>query len=295
MPRIVVRKSYRCQPGKRRELLAALQRVDAAAAEAGWPRGRYLFVETKSPGEPDVEVEFTFESYSEMEQLERRLREHLGRASRDPAAAIGSAGQEFLLEPSSTRYLLLLEDAAGAATVRRTVTGQPAATPAVGGLPGGMAAGTRTAGEPASATGTAGPMGGAGPVRPVVPMPGVMPVSPAPARPPAPVQPAIQRRGPGSAGAPAFPAPPAAKRTPEPEPDPVPDLEPDSGDEEFEDFEAQIDVPPDPYAHLTPAEKRLRQLADARAALSRAEDATNVSPEQRARARQATRRGPQTD
>ncbi|MDQ3699767.1 MAG: hypothetical protein M3442_02480 [Chloroflexota bacterium] len=106
MPRIVVRKGYRCLPGKRRELLAALQRVDAAATAAGWPRGRYLFVETKSPGEPDLEVEFTFDSYAELEQLERRLREHLGRVARD----VGSAGQELLLEPSATRHLLLLDE-----------------------------------------------------------------------------------------------------------------------------------------------------------------------------------------
>ncbi len=108
MPKVVVRKGYRCLPGKRRELFGALQRVDAVATAAGWPRGRYLFVETKAPGEPDLEVEFTFESYAEMEQLERRLREHMARAARD----VGSAGQEFLLEPSATRYLLLLEDAA---------------------------------------------------------------------------------------------------------------------------------------------------------------------------------------
>lgn len=108
MPRIVVRKGYRCLPGKRRELLAALQRVDAAATAAGWPRGRYLFVETKSPGEPDLEVEFTFDTYAEMEQLERRLREHLGRVARD----VGSAGQELLLEPSATRHLLLLDEPA---------------------------------------------------------------------------------------------------------------------------------------------------------------------------------------
>ena len=106
MPRIIVRKGYRCLPGKRREVLAALQRVDEAAAGAGWPRGRYLFVETRAPGEPDLEVEFAFESYAEMERLERRLREHLARAAREVALA----GQEHLLEPSATRHLLLLDE-----------------------------------------------------------------------------------------------------------------------------------------------------------------------------------------
>lgn len=129
MPKVVVRKGYRCLPGKRRELLAALQRVDAVAAEAGWPRGRYLFVETKAPGEPDLEVEFTFESYTEMEQRERRLREYLGRVTREagsggPAGGVGSAGQEYLLEPSAKRYLLLLDEASMAAPAA-----QPQPTP----------------------------------------------------------------------------------------------------------------------------------------------------------------------
>jgi hypothetical protein len=112
MPRVVVRKAYCCRPGKRREVLAALQRVDEAGAASGWPRGRYVFVETRAPGEPDLEVEFTFESYAEMERLERRLREHLARTARDHA---GPAGQEqlldLLLEPSATRYLILLDSA----------------------------------------------------------------------------------------------------------------------------------------------------------------------------------------
>lgn len=106
MPKVVVRKGYRCQPGKRREVLTALQRIDAAAAEVGYPRGRYLLVETRAPGEPDLEVEFTFESYAEMEQLERRMREHVARYMRDG----GSTGQEFLIEPSATRHLLSLDD-----------------------------------------------------------------------------------------------------------------------------------------------------------------------------------------
>src|SRR5688572_16735594 len=109
MPRIVVRKSYRCQPGKRREVLTALQRMDAAVAEAGYPRGRYVFAETRSPGEPDLEVEFTFESYAEMERLERAMRERVVRYLREG----GATGQEFLLEPSATKHLLLVEAPAG--------------------------------------------------------------------------------------------------------------------------------------------------------------------------------------
>jgi hypothetical protein len=125
MPRIIVRKGYRCLPGKRREVLAALQRVDDAAAGAGWPRGRYLFVETRAPGEPDLEVEFAFESYAEMERLERRLREHLARAAREVALA----GQEHLLEPSATRHLLLLDEPAARAAPASPPATAPAAAP----------------------------------------------------------------------------------------------------------------------------------------------------------------------
>jgi hypothetical protein len=272
MPRVVVRKGYRCLPGKRRELLAALQRVDAAAAEAGWPRGRYLFVETKAPGEPDVEVEFTFDSYSEMEQLERRLREHLGRSPRD-AASIGTAGQEFLLEPSSTRYLLLLDDGVAAAPPRRIAETQPERA--------ALSVGTTT--------------------------------NPAPAPPPAPTQPAIQRRqagpppygggppaAPSAGGADRFrPATPATRSTPTAAPagpsgrprqtEPLPPLPPEAPDEDelFDEPEPEPAEPP-----LSPAERRLRQLAEARAALDKAESTVNVSPEQRARARQVTQRRP---
>lgn len=129
MPRVVVRKGYRCLPGKRREVLAALQRVDAVAAESGWPRGRYLFVETRAPGEPDLEVEFVFESYAALEQAERRLREHLGRGG--AAREAGSGGQEFLLEPSATRHLLLLDEL--------TVSRSPAAAASSGARAGEQA------------------------------------------------------------------------------------------------------------------------------------------------------------
>jgi hypothetical protein len=101
-------------------VLAALQKIDAAAAEAGYPRGRYLFVETRSPGEPDLEVEFTFESYAEMERLERAMRERMARFLREG----GAAGQEHLLEPSATKHLLLVE--AGAAV--KTAAASPAPT-----------------------------------------------------------------------------------------------------------------------------------------------------------------------
>ena len=100
-----MRKSYRCQPGKRRDVVTALQKMEAAGAESGYPRGRYVLVETRAPGEPDLEVEFTFESYGEMERLERAMRERVSRYLRDG----GATGQEYLLEPSATKHLLLVE------------------------------------------------------------------------------------------------------------------------------------------------------------------------------------------
>ncbi len=146
MPRLVVRKSYRCQPGRRREVLAALQKIDAAAAEAGYPRGRYLFVETRSPGEPDLEVEFTFESYAEMERLERAMRERVGRFLREG----GAAGQEHLLEPSATKHLLLVEaGAAGKSGPAAPVRAASAtAVPAMPAAPAERAAPAAPAGPP---------------------------------------------------------------------------------------------------------------------------------------------------
>jgi hypothetical protein len=218
MPRLVVRKGYRCQPGKRRDLLAALQRLDAAAAEAGWPRGRYLLVETRTGGEPDVEVEFTFESYAAMEQTERRLREHLARAAREGGAAVAGAGLAYLLAPCPPRYLPLPDAAATAAARRPNAGGAPSASP-----------------PPPSAPGTS--------------------TTPPP-----------------QAGRSAAAAPP-----------------PDEDDEEFpdEDFEELEDdegPPPPPPAPLTP-EPRLRQLAEARAALDNAERAVNLPADRRASGR----------
>jgi hypothetical protein len=110
-------------------VLAALQRIDAAAAEAGYPRGRYVFVETRAPGEPDLEVEFTFESYADMERLERAMRERVARFLRDGGP--GASGQEHLLEPSATKHLLLVEEGARAVSpAQPSAQSQPAGGPA---------------------------------------------------------------------------------------------------------------------------------------------------------------------
>ena len=49
-------------------------------------------------------MEFSFESYAEMERLERRLREHLARNARD----VPGPGQDLLIEPLSDRELTVL-------------------------------------------------------------------------------------------------------------------------------------------------------------------------------------------
>jgi hypothetical protein len=69
------------------------------------------------------------------------------------------------------------------------------------------------------------------------------------------------------------------------EPPPPPPEPPDEDEGFFEE----------PEPNLSPAERRLRQLAAARAALDKAESATNVSAEQRTRARQITQREPQDE
>lgn len=308
MPRVVVRKSYRCQPGKRRDVLAALQRLDAVAAEAGWPRGRYLYVETRVSGEPDLEVDFIFESYAQMEQLERRLREHMARVPRETA---GSGGQEHLLEPSATRFLMLQDDVAPGASgmqTRRAGTG-------VGGapLPAGelaQAASIGTAGTPASMhRGAAAPAGEVALASTV----GAADTSgvpvPAASRMPSPQSSSLGATGaaahPGSspgAGAvprsavdarsgpeyrngqaPAFtPArPPSEARTiNEPPASDVDVMENDDADgsDLFE-----VEVPPlDPeLAVLPPAERQAKQLAEARRAFQHAEATVKLVPDRR--------------
>ncbi len=251
MPKVVVRKSYRCQPGKRREVLAALQGLDVAAAEVGYPRGRYLFVETRNPGDPDLEVEFAFESYAEMDQLEQRMRQHVARAIRDGAPT----GQDLQLEPSATRYLLLLDDGtAGNATRAQGSTGESGMT--------GAAAASATAGRTPAARpqpgltagrdgGQAGRDAGSSPARP----PGAPPAA---AQTPPP-------RGSGPARA--------------PRDEPPPFEEEEEPDELFrgEDVpEPDVPPPPDVPEGMTEAQFRAAQLARARSALTNAEQVTGM-------------------
>jgi hypothetical protein len=312
MPRVVVRKGYRSLPGRRRELLAALQRKDALAAEAGWPRGRYLSVETRAPGEPDLEVEFAFESYAEMEQLERRLRERLARAPREAV----SGEQEFLLEPSATRYLLLLEDgvaAQAAGSARRAAMPPPVA--AFGSATDEPAPpGTGAGGPPEPPPGTGGRGQAAAQDRRLPPQPSYVPPS-GPVRGNAvPVRDgADARRAAGAAGGLSGPAriaesgrpPVGPSRTPGPSPARSPAAAVDRGagrgalgappeppdeasadddpfsDAEFEPVEEYSTPPPPEYPGLTPAEAQAKQLANARAALAAAERSVQLTPERR--------------
>jgi hypothetical protein len=316
MARVVVRKGYRSLPGRRRELLAALQRKDALAAEAGWPRGRYLAVETRAPGEPDLEVEFAFESYAELERLERGLRERLARAPRE----VVSGEQEFLLEPSATRYLLLLEDGvagqAAGATRRAAVSPSVAASGSAPDEP--VPPGTGPVGTPEPPLGTGGRGQAEVQDRRITPRP--------PSGPPAvpvrdnrdntvPARTATDARRPaGTAGAPPGPAriaesgrpPVGPARGPATSPGPSPARSPAAGadrgaargappeppdeafadddpfsDEEFEPVEEHSTPPPPEYPGLTPAEAQAKQLANARAALAAAERSVQLTPERR--------------
>jgi hypothetical protein len=260
MPKVVVRKSYRCQPGKRREVLTALQRIDAAAATVGYPRGRYLLIETRSVGDPDLEVEFAFETYAEMEQLERRMREHVARFLREG----GSSGQEFLLEPSATRYLLLVDEVTGAA--RSTPMASPTASKA--------AATTSQARSPTRPT-AEGPRPPARvPTAPGGPRQGERPARPA---------------GPGPLGAADLGHPPVGMHGGfEPRVDLANGLD-DDGDDGDDPFEGLDDVPepeiplaPEIPEGMTPGQFQASQLAKARAALTGAESAVNLQPRQKA-------------
>ena len=79
----VLRLGYACAPRRRGEVVAALRLIDQIGAPAGWPAGRYLLVDTRGAGEPDLEVEYLFTSLADMEQREARLREQLRANARE--------------------------------------------------------------------------------------------------------------------------------------------------------------------------------------------------------------------
>ena len=109
MATIVLRLGYACAPRRRGEVVAALRVIDQIGAPAGWPTGRYLLVDTRGAGEPDLEVEYTFTSLADMEQREARLREQLRANARDGGPDT-TAWQSGLIAPGTRRLLTLVDD-----------------------------------------------------------------------------------------------------------------------------------------------------------------------------------------
>jgi hypothetical protein len=120
MAMIVLRLGYACATRRRGEVVAALRAIDAIGAPAGWPAGRYLLVDTRGAGEPDLEVEYTFTSLADMEQREARLREQLRANARDGGPDTAS-WQSGLISPGTRRLLTLVDDPGASRMGRRSV------------------------------------------------------------------------------------------------------------------------------------------------------------------------------
>jgi hypothetical protein len=115
MPTIILRLGYACAPRRRGEVVAALRVIDQIGAPTGWPAGRYLLVDTRGAGEPDLEVEYSFTSLAEMEQREARLREQLRASARDGGPDTTS-WQSGLISPGTRRLLTVIDDPGTART-----------------------------------------------------------------------------------------------------------------------------------------------------------------------------------
>ena len=109
MATIVLRLGYACAPRRRGEVVTALRVIDQIGAPAGWPAGRYLLVDTRGAGEPDLEVEYSFSSLADMEQREARLREQLRANARDGGPDTTS-WQSGLIASGTRRLLTLVDD-----------------------------------------------------------------------------------------------------------------------------------------------------------------------------------------
>ena len=109
MATIVLRLGYACAPRRRGEVVTALRVIDQIGAPAGWPAGRYLLVDTRGAGEPDLEVEYSFSSLADMEQREARLREQL-RANAREGGPDTTSWQSGLIASGTRRLLTLIDD-----------------------------------------------------------------------------------------------------------------------------------------------------------------------------------------
>ncbi len=143
MATLILRLGYSCKPRRRPDVIAAIRLIDAIGAPVGWPGGRFVSVDTRSAGEPDLEVEYLFSSLSDMEAHEGRLREALRSASRDGGMDSSSWQETLLTAPGTRRYLTVMPDNPG---TRRDDL-RPVSLHA-----SGDAAGTRHIDEPASRT-----------------------------------------------------------------------------------------------------------------------------------------------
>jgi hypothetical protein len=130
---VVLRLGYACAPRRRQDVMAALRVIDGIGAPSGWPSGRYLLVDTRGAGEPDLEVEYTFASLTDMERRETRLREQLRANARDggPDTTSWQAG---LIAPGTRRLLTQVESPDAGRTsleARRDMPAVHTSTPAV--------------------------------------------------------------------------------------------------------------------------------------------------------------------
>lgn len=143
MATLILRLGYSCKPRRRHDVISAIRQIDAIGAPVGWPGGRFVSVDTRSAGEPDLEVEYLFSSLSDMEAHEGRLREALRAASRDGAIDSSSWQETLLTAPGTRRYMTVMPDNPNTRRDDR----RPVSLPASGG-----AAGTRYIDEPANRT-----------------------------------------------------------------------------------------------------------------------------------------------
>ena len=110
MATLILRLGYSCKPRRRPDVISAIRQIDAIGAPVGWPGGRFVSADTRSAGEPDLEVEYLFSSLTDMEVLEGRLREALRTATRDAGADLSSWQETLLTAPGTRRYLTVVAD-----------------------------------------------------------------------------------------------------------------------------------------------------------------------------------------
>ena len=112
MTTVLLRLGYACAPRRRADVVAALRVIDGIGAPVGWPSGRYLHVDTRAAGEPDLEVEYTFTSLADLEVREARLREQVRASARDGGPDTTS-WQAHLIGPGARRFLTVVDDPVG--------------------------------------------------------------------------------------------------------------------------------------------------------------------------------------